>query len=230
MRCGIVLNGDVRDDEGFLTLIDCCDVLICADGGARHLHRLGIPPDSLIGDLDSVPSDALSWLKAQNVPMYTFPSEKDATDAELAIEYAIQFASTDSASTHCGEHPIGIWLLAALGGRPDHVLANQLIAAKLAERYSDVLLSDGCTMIYALHGPCDRSIPRPESGEALLSAIAVSDVVQNLTYEGLQYPLQNATLKAGTARGVSNRFLPEVHFCRVTFEQGTLLLIITPIQ
>ena len=164
MRCGIVLNGDVRDDEGFLTLIDCCDVLICADGGARHLHRLGIPPDSLIGDLDSVPSDALSWLKAQNVPMYTFPSEKDATDAELAIEYAIQFASTDSASTHCGEHPIGIWLLAALGGRPDHVLANQLIAAKLAERYSDVLLSDGCTMIY-VHGP---AIAVSSSGERRL--------------------------------------------------------------
>ena len=52
------------------------DFLIAADGGLKHLQKLGIQPDEILGDFDS-----LGYIPADS---RVFPVEKDDTDAMLA--------------------------------------------------------------------------------------------------------------------------------------------------
>ena len=79
--------------------------VIAADGGLRHTDRLGIVPDAVLGDFDSLgytPSGA-------NV----FPVEKDDTDAMLAVRLGLRQG--------CGE----FLLYGSLDGpRLDHTVAN----------------------------------------------------------------------------------------------------------
>ena len=58
------------------------DFLMAADGGYAHLEKLGLTPDGVLGDFDSlgyVPRDAK-----------VFPVEKDDTDAMLAVRQGLE--------------------------------------------------------------------------------------------------------------------------------------------
>lgn len=237
-----MLSGQVKSDTGFFSLLTPRDVLICADGGARHLHRLGCLPDRLVGDLDSIDTTDLAWIEQHQVPVQRFPSAKDETDAELAITIALELLSQScntAAPTPIAPQDIEIVILAALGGRPDHVLANQLMAVHLAEQGFHVLLSDGVSRLYPLTGPCHFELQLakmpPRESQAVdslsttwaVSAIPVSPEVTGLTYTGLRYPLTGATLPQGSCRGVSNRPLDDQTIA-VDLATGSLLLVITP--
>jgi thiamine pyrophosphokinase len=269
-RIIIVLSGEVASDAGFFSLLSPRDVLVCADGGARHLHRLNCLPDRLVGDLDSIDPADLAWIEQHQVPIQRFPSVKDMTDAELAIEFALELLNqsvipstgykpssewstnlTTKASPQINPESVEIVILAALGGRPDHVLANQLMAVHLAEKGFHVLLSDGQSRLYPLVGPGHFEMQLPEvasqtlattctsgttnptrsnSGQPLswaVSAIPISPEVTGLTYTGLRYPLTGATLPQGSCRGVSNRPLDDQNIA-VDLATGSLLLVITP--
>ncbi len=226
MRYVIVLSGDIRDDQAALTWLAGSDRVICVDGGARHLHRLNYAPDLLIGDLDSISPDDLAWISEQKIPISRYPVEKDATDAELALTYAAGLLPDPR-----GDHELVV--LAALGSRPDHVLANQMLAASLAGQGWRLILTDGISRIYTLAGgqTLRLSLPSPADGHQWsLSAIPITAEAIGLTYkEGLAYPLQNAKLALGSSRGVSNTFtgVPEVE---ISLKEGVMLLITTPEQ
>ncbi|MEA4888415.1 MAG: thiamine diphosphokinase [Clostridiaceae bacterium] len=226
MRYVIVLSGDIRDDEAARAWLTGSDRVICVDGGARHLHRLGYAPDLLIGDLDSISPDDLAWISEKRIPIMRYPVEKDATDAELALTYAAG-CLPDLRRDH------ELVVLAALGSRPDHVLANQMLAAGLAGQGWRLILTDGVSRVYTLAGgqTLHLSLPAPAAGlKWSLSAIPITAVAAGLTYQdGLAYPLQRATLTLGSSRGVSNSFtgVPEVE---ISLEEGVILLIATPEQ
>ena len=57
------------------------DFIIAADAGYRHLQALGIPPDMLIGDFDSLGE------VPKGVELLRFPVMKDDTDLMLAVKY-----------------------------------------------------------------------------------------------------------------------------------------------
>lgn len=227
----IVLSGQVLDDQGFLRLLQDSQVLICADGGARHLRRLAIRPDLLVGDLDSIDPRDLQWIKDQGVPIDRFPSVKDETDAELAINKALELLAEklSQSVTDLDRQTVELVLLGALGERPDHVLANQLMAVQLAEQGLTVILSDGLSFLYALAGPAEFTLdpqtilPQP----CAISIVPISQEITGLTYTGLRYPLTNATLPRGSCRGVSNRPLGNGPVT-IQIDSGSLLLILTP--
>ncbi len=89
--------------------------LICADGGARIALALGLTPDVVVGDLDSLDEAALARLKATGCRLVVYPAAKDWTDLELALKLAVQEVATE------------IVILGALGGRLDQELANILL-------------------------------------------------------------------------------------------------------
>ena len=66
------------------------DLVIAADGGARHCLAHGIQPTVVIGDLDSLRPDELATLETGGAQILTYPARKDHTDLELAIELALQ--------------------------------------------------------------------------------------------------------------------------------------------
>ena len=235
MRVLIVLSGDVRSDSGALAWLDRCDRVVCADGGARHLRRLGRLPDLLVGDLDSAQPDDVAWMTRQGVELHQYPVAKDATDSELAVLAALEFL--DNQADRSAQELV---LLGAFGSRPDHVLANQLLAADLAGQGWRLVLTDGISCLYTLVGgqtlhiahqapPGKNGQPAPDSqgpgvssqgpgvssqvsdrdsdNHWAFSVIPVTQTITGLTYhEGLVWTLNDAVLTRGTTRGVSNRF------------------------
>jgi thiamine pyrophosphokinase len=221
VRSLVILSGEIRDDDAARTMLARSDRVVCADGGAKHLHRLNFRPDLLVGDLDSISPVDRAWLDNLAVPVREYPAVKDETDAELAI-----LAAMEDLPEPRGQHELIV--LAALGSRPDHVLANQLLAARLAIQGWQLILTDGESMIYTLTGgqTLTLDLPVDQANPMAVSAIPVTGLVAGLTYSGLTYPLNDATLEFGSTRGVSNR----VKKCPVTIQlqSGVLLIVVTP--
>jgi thiamine pyrophosphokinase len=220
----IVLSGRIDDDQICLHWLRQADDIICADGGARHLQRMQFKPHLMIGDLDSVDSLALAWIRSLSVPIERHQISKDETDAELAILTAIR-----RKPAHVRDH--GLIVLGALGSRPDHVLATQMLAVRLAEPARAFLLSDGISRIYTLTGgqSLDIQMPQQTDGRWIVSVIPMSDQVTGLTYTGMEYPLADAELTKGSTRGVSNRLAFSGHGT-ASLRSGTCLVIVTPDQ
>lgn len=185
------------------------DLLIAADGGARMAFSLGRVPDLLIGDLDSLSADEVAGFDRAGTGIIRYPSDKDETDLELALDAALN------------EGASRVTLLGMLGGRWDMSLSNVLLLAH--ERYSALSLT-------LLEGATRMHIVRPDqplllSGEpgARVSAVPLGGPVQGVTYHGLRWPLENADLPFGSPRGISNRMATSE--ARVDVKAGVLLMI-----
>jgi len=209
----IFANGNLdfsADREDIATLLAQADFLIAADGGANHCTRLGITPDILLGDLDSIKPPILAKLESEGVAIHRHPARKDATDLELALNLAVE----KGAQT--------IWLIGALGGRWDMSLANIMLAA--SDKYKDqdvLLLGQDCSMqilhpgkIHAVSGTSGKTI----------SFLPLKDDVYGVTLIGCEYPLQNHTIAFGSTLGVSN-ILKDAQ-ATVQHSKGVLLCVL----
>ena len=87
-RAVLFVNGQAK--PGLEVSLLPGDFLVAVDGGLRHLKRLGLKPDLLIGDLDSVDADELAEIEEVGVEVLRFPPAKDQTDLELALDYALR--------------------------------------------------------------------------------------------------------------------------------------------
>lgn len=162
--------------------------LIACDGGARHLHATGLKPDMLIGDMDSLNEAQLADYERQGIKIVRHPVNKDYTDTALALDYAL------------GLHPEAIDIWGALGGRIDHALANihLLIRGKEARIPTRLVDEFAETMI------ADDEIRFVDAVGCLVSLIALSPVVEDITVDGFEYPLTHECLTMAESRGVSN--------------------------
>ncbi|MBU2452903.1 MAG: thiamine diphosphokinase, partial [Proteobacteria bacterium] len=112
MKCVIIANGDFEYKSDMGGIIKNAQLIISADGGARHLRALNILPHVMIGDFDSIHPDDKQFFKENQVRIIPFSSKKDHTDSELCVSWALKNNATD------------ITLLGATGTRLDHTLAN----------------------------------------------------------------------------------------------------------
>lgn len=235
MRCAVVLSGQIQDDRVIEALLRSSDRIDCADGGARHLRRLGILPHALTGDLDSIDPEDLGWLERHQIPLHRFPVEKNETDSELVVTRLISQLSGPPESHE-------IVLIGALGSRPDHVLANQMMAARLAEKGWRLRLTDGRSDLYTLTGgqhlnllidPVDQG-----SADPAISVIPITREIHGLSYRGLYYSLQNASMDRGSTRGISNQ-IDSIKLkkagttgvpAEITLTEGAALVVVTPAE
>ena len=192
---------------------DCCeqicpgqgDLLIAADGGADHLARMGLVPDLLLGDLDSLGT------KPPDCPLLRYPAEKDDTDMALAVE--------EGAARGYRQFLI----FGALGGgRLDHTLAAVSLLPGYAARGLSVTLIGGGQRVCALAGGDSLSFSPTRQG--YLSLFAVGQDALGVCAENLKYPLADACLSPDTTLGVSNEFIAG-RAARVSLENGCLLLV-----
>ena len=68
--------------DGLIEPLGAEDFVIAADGGLAHVKKLGITPDRILGDFDSLGFTP----EGANV----FPVEKDDTDAMLAVRRGLE--------------------------------------------------------------------------------------------------------------------------------------------
>ena len=207
MRAVVFVNGELADYDAAARWLHCDDYLVAADGGARHMEALGLSPHVIVGDLDSIDEDLLARFQEEGATVEKHPSAKDATDLELAIARAISDGATE------------ILLIGALGGRLDQTLANLLVLAQ-QDRNVPLAVADGDQLARVLRGPQQLTLKGPTGG--YVSALALSKEVTGVTYQGLEYPLVNATLRLGSTRGVSNTLASSP--AQISIEEGILLV------
>lgn len=185
--------------------------VVAADSGVDLARQLGWRVDVAVGDFDSVSDKGRAALGAVH-DVRTHPAAKDATDLELALEVAVEVAATLPAS------PCRVLVVGLEGGRPDHALANLLVAA--AEPFAsldiELVLAHGRTWVVR------RTLTGHLPGRRLLSLVPVHGAA-TVSVSGVRWPLDRSTLAAGTTRGVSNETLGDL--VTVTVHDGTVLCI-----
>ena len=177
------------------------DLIVAADGGLRHIRGLGIKPDVILGDFDSlgfVPQGA-------NV----FPVEKDDTDAMLAIRKGLDMG--------CREFVIYGGMD---GPRLDHTIANLQALQFLADRGAVGYLVGLDYMATVIRQEIVRF---PAEAQGILSLFCLGPQAEGITLTGLKYPLEKGTLTPGFPLGVSNHFtgVPAT----ITVEKGSILAL-----
>ena len=177
------------------------DFVIAADGGLRHVERVGITPDVILGDFDSLgytPDCA-----------QVFPVEKDDTDAMLAVRLGLDRGFRE------------FILYGSLDGpRLDHTVANFQTLQFLADRGAKGYLVGLNSIVTVLK---NGKISFPAHFRGNFSAFCMGADAQNVTMQGLYYPLENGKLTSGFPLGVSNHFTGKT--ATVSVQNGSLLLI-----
>ncbi|MDW8327794.1 MAG: thiamine diphosphokinase [Anaerolineales bacterium] len=207
-RAIIFANGELPEPAAVRGLIQPDDLLIAADGGARHCRALGLTPHLVIGDFDSLDAAELGALEQAGATLRQHPRDKDETDLELALlEAAARGASY-------------LVVLGAFGGRLDMTLANiqLLLHPKLAG-----------VRVELRHGAETARLIRPPGGVIAgapgdtVSLLPLDGDASGIVTHGLRYPLRGEALVSGPARGVSNVLIePQAH---ITLTNGRLLII-----
>lgn len=210
MRAVIVAGGDA--DERDAELLRDADLVIAADGGAAFLESHGRRPDVLVGDLDSVDAELVKRLVSDGVAVERHPVDKDATDAELAIDRAIT----------AGAERVTV-IGAFAGTRLDHELGNLLLLAdtELAGRVQDLRMVGAGTVARAVHGPGSMAVEARRG--SLVSLLPVGGDAVGVRTSGLRFALAGQTLRMGRSRGLANEVVAEP--ASVSLEAGVLLVI-----
>ena len=187
-RTVIFANGELTNLNAARQALRPDDFLIAADGGARHCHTLGLTPQVVIGDFDSLAPEELKALHDYGTQVIKDHARKDQTDLELALAYAIEHNADD------------ILILGALGGRWDQTLANLLLLAHPVLNGARVQVLDGTQHIYLIQ---KETTIEGRPGDTV-SLIPVQGAARGITTQGLEYPLTNGTLNFGSTLGISN--------------------------
>jgi thiamine pyrophosphokinase len=179
------------------------DCTICADGGLLMAEKLGLEPDLLIGDYDSMDLP-------EGRDLIKLPEEKDVTDSEAAIDLAISRGFDD------------ITLVGGLGGRLDHTMGNLGMLAKYCGRVGRLAIVDSRNYAF-MTGPGRLTIPKNDY--KYLGIIAYGGPAENVTLSGVKYPLEHHLLTDHTTLGVSNEITASEAI--IDFTSGKLLVILS---
>lgn len=188
----ILANGGPPSHAALQAFLPDVGTIICADGGARHALKLGLRPDLVIGDFDSLSEAELNHLMAEGIPIERFSANKDQTDLELALQAAMR------------HQPTRILLAAALGGRLDQQLANILLLTQSAWQGVRLGLVDEGQVAWLMRGPDQLQLSGQEGDT--LSLVPLSAEVSGLSIEGVAWPLKQAQTTLGSTLTISNRF------------------------
>ena len=184
------------------------ELIIAVDGGANHLYRLGIMPNYILGDLDSIEDDIREYYEASDVVFKKFPTKKDETDAELAVWLVEEVGL------------LGIDIYAALGGRIDHELANIQLLYYILDRGMYPRIISEHEEIYILKN--DEMTLKGNIGD-IVSILPIRGDARGITLVNMEYSVEELDLKYSVTRGISNVMVAQDAYINV--RDGCLLVI-----
>jgi len=181
----LVANGRFRWTVELAERAASATVLLAADGGANALADIGLRPDGVIGDLDSIRPGVRRWLGEER--MVARP-DQDRTDLDKALEYALEERGLD-----------GVTVLGALGGRIDHAIGNLGLLARRA-------MGDRLPLV----GPDHRVVAVREPAELVAVpgetwSFWTFDPGVRVSLEGVRWPVTGCPLDVGGRPSISNR-------------------------
>ena len=209
-KCIIIGAGDLTVSE---IPVGEDDYVIAADGGYSYCKLLGIEPDLILGDFDSVLEDDAQELaeifKEDPERVIVLPAEKDETDMLAAIHAGLEAG--------CRE----FHLYASQGGRLEHTLANIQCLNYLKDCGAVGYMMDGTGMILVAK---NETVAFKASMEGMLSLFSLGDRAEGVTIRNMKYELNKAVVTNSFPIGISNEFIGEQ--ASITVENGTLVIIL----
>ena len=205
-KCIVIGAGDLT--VGTLEVAEK-DFLIAVDGGLGYCSLLGVEPDLILGDFDSVSPEEAKVVEAleQQIPerIVRLPKEKDDTDMLAALKEGLCRGYRD------------FRIYGGTGGRFDHTLANIQCLLYLKKHGAVGYLVDGTGMILVL---MDESVEFQKGLEGYLSLFSLTEESVGVTIRGMKYPLEQAVIRNDFPIGISNEFTGETAV--VSVEKGQL--------
>ena len=187
--------------DGLLEPVQPEDYVIAADGGLTHTEKLGLQPQEILGDFDSL------GYTPQNARVY--PVEKDDTDSMLAIRRGLARGFRE------------FILYGSLDGpRLDHTIANFQALQFLCDRDCWGYLAGRDYIVTVVK---NGSLHFSGAAAGTVSVFCLGQDAEGVTLENLYYPLERGTLTAGFPLGVSNHFTGKP--AKITVEKGSLLVL-----
>ncbi len=203
MKCLVLCSARIENYEFLKSYDPKKRFVICADGGYKHAERLGIVPDLWIGDGDSERTGAACAAERK-----VFPTHKDFTDTDLAVEEALARGAEE------------IVIAGGTGGRLDHEFSHFCILKKILDRGSRGVLVDEkneITMEKDNFTIC-------KNDKKYISFFPYAGNVTGFSVNGLRYSASNMTLDCGAVQASSNCFDDESE-AHVSFDSGYVLVI-----
>ena len=237
-KCLIISGGEFTPglfNSNFIKSLEYTHVY-AADKGIIYAHKMGIVPDAVIGDFDSLSDyinltsslddhesisvnkylniaqnvvDSLFGERSKNIKILTHPVKKDDTDTMLAIKAALDDGANE------------IYIICALGGRTDHTFANIQSLNYIASHNAIGHIYSKDEHLSILKGPFSETIARKEGYS--LSLYSISDISKGLTIKGTLYEVDNIDLTNSFPLAYGNKITENK--ARISLSEGNLLII-----
>ena len=205
----IFANGELTHPEAVRELARNAKLIIAADGGLAHVQSLGLKPNLIVGDLDSVTPDQVRWAEEQGCEIRRFPEDKDETDLEQALRAAEESGCKN------------VIITAALGSRLDQTQSNIFLMNLPCLSEIELRIDEGDQEVILIL----QSIEVTGKAGDTVSLLPLSPIVRGITTSGLKYPLIDESLVFFQSRGISNRMLS--NSAKIQIQSGILLCIHT---
>ena len=201
-RCVIIGNADIKEYDRIKNSLTKNDFFIFCDGGLKHMDKLGVKPDLIVGDFDSHPDPHM------DVETITLPCEKDDTDTFYAVKEAVKRGFEE------------FLLIGVLGNRFDHTMGNISILLYLDSISKKGVIMDDYSEIEIVS---DKPV-YVEEGYSYFSLLNMTGCAKGIKIEGAKYPLDDGEITCEYQYGISNEVLQGGKAC-VSVREGKLLLV-----
>lgn len=206
MNFAIFTSPSVQKGSFVNDAIKKADKIIAADCGASSAMSMGVYPEVVLGDLDSLSAGDIEKLRSKGTKFIKFPAKKDKTDTQLAVDYALRHGATS------------ISLIGGVDGRRfEHALANAFLTYH--PNFS-IYLCNGPTKTWVVSG--HKTVTIHGQKNDLVSLIPLSATVYINSTDKLYYPLIDEQLVFGDSRGISNVLTGDT--ATINLQDGRLLL------
>ncbi len=203
MQTLIFLNGKIPGRRLINKITEKKNYIIAADGGANALKKIGIIPDIIIGDFDSVSKATLNYFASKKVVCKRI-SEQETTDFEKSLKFCVENKLNE------------IMVLGGSSMRPDHTLNNYSVMKRYYKKLNIRMLTDEYEIFFIRKRINFRyRINSPVSLLALPKA-------ERISTRGLKYGLTNSDLEFGIKEGALNESVSSR--ISISFGSGSLLL------
>lgn len=201
-RCVIIGGAPINNYEYIKENLRSDDFFIFCDSGLKHLQKLNVKPNVIVGDFDSFENPNMDVLTI------TLPKEKDDTDTMYGVKYALEQGFND------------FLLLGVVGSRLDHTLGNITILWYLEKKGATALIIDDYSEIEIIKNTTKYITNKFK----YFSLLNLGGSVSQVSIENAKYDLNKAQITNYYPIGVSNEVIND-RFAKVEVFEGTLLLI-----
>jgi thiamine pyrophosphokinase len=203
-KCIILANGK-PPKKNIITFFqkNGYDTVICADGGANSANKLGLIPDYIIGDLDSVDKNVLNKYRTKSKIIYI--KRQNDTDVEKCLKFAVKNKYTDAL------------LVGVTGNRLDHTYCNLGIVIKFFNQINISIVAEN-SYLKAYKGRLELETFKGET-----VSLYGFDRKTKISSRGLKYPLKNTALPFGEKESTSN--IATSNSLQLTISNGIIFVI-----